>query len=123
MPPKKQAEQEEAVQPPEEQQLTPEQVKQVQDIMSRSLAEGKGPKEAMRDAREGGALELSDDDIDRVGDRLMGMFRDAGAFDPPPDPVTPPSQPETPPAPGEPKAEETPSAPTKRNFAQRFMGL
>jgi hypothetical protein len=74
-------------------------------------------------------LELSDEQVTRIAtklsDQLMKGFRDAGAFDPPMEPVAPPAQPTvpsaTPEAPAAPAGD--PAPPERKTFAQRFMGV
>ena len=86
--------------------------------------------EAMRAERDRVKLEMSDEDIDRIASalspKLLDGFQERGAFDAPPEPVTPPPPPV--PAPGEEAtsaeaATEAAPAPVKRTFAHRYMGV
>jgi hypothetical protein len=88
---------------------------------------------AMRAERDRVDLKMSDEDIDRIAGalspKLIDGFRDAGAFDAPPEPPRPPAN-TAPPAPGE-TAEPAPAAaagepapaPRRQTFAHRFMGI
>lgn len=76
-------------------------------------------------AKEGGLLApLSDADVDRVADRLMDKFREAGAFDAPLETVAAPTQPVAPPPPSEVAPTDTPAPapPVRLSPAARFLG-
>jgi len=90
-------------------------------------------RQAMRKERDRiGFTELPDAEIDRIANalqpKLIEGFRQAGAFDPPPEPVQPAPN-AAPPPPGEaeaaahaPAAGEPSPRPVRRTFADRYMG-
>lgn len=89
-------------------------------------------RQAMREEADRQDLKIPDEELDRIADalggRIVDMFEQRGAFDPPPEPVQPPAQPtapaETPGAPAEQAAQEpAPQQPQKRTWAHRFMGV
>jgi hypothetical protein len=120
----------------EERQPTPEEMQKLNEVGqagAQAAAEGKDIGEAMKKARDATGLQMSDEELEKVGEQLFGklaaLFEERGAFDLPPAPVEAPQQP--PPAPEPPKAvsaaEQVPEpaapAPQKRTPAQKFFGV
>lgn len=107
-----------------------QQAQQVAAAGATAAAEGRDAGAAMKAERDRVGLKMSDEDIERVAQKLNELnikaFEDRGAFEAPPEPVHAP--PETaPPPPGDqaaaPAGEAPPQPPQKRTAAHRFFGL
>jgi hypothetical protein len=117
-------------------QPTAEEQQQAQAVAAagaEAAARGEDAGPAMREKRDEVGLKMSDEDINRIAERLNALniaeLEKRGAFMPPPEPTQPPpsSQGPPPPSEGAPPGEQPPAAapqqPQKRSAAQRFMGL
>jgi hypothetical protein len=128
---------------PEKKEPTLQEVQEVANEAAKVAAEAKTAAEAKKDVQESvesesekRGIELSEDDAKKIADATIAGLEARGAFEPgepepAPNPPTPagesasgdtsnptPAAPESPPAP--PAAPD--SGPTKRTFAERFVG-
>lgn len=116
-----------------EQQPTQEEVQQATSVTqagAQAAATADNPqdaeakfKQAAKEERDRVEADIPDDVIDKIAGKTIDMLRNLGAFDPPPEPVTPPQEAKAPPAPSEaaagPAAEPRPQQ--RQTWADRFI--